>query len=165
MLLRSNLSVVIIDVCRVLSANHFEFLITKLEFLQLEGGVNSGVFLESNPHVIWRVYLFEIFVLDLIHIFLNFLKFVKLCGFEGCRSLFQFVCHFFVIQAEVNIDDITIFHRYTLLANELLFDRCDHFLLEFADWGLVIVKITRLQELLVEFLSQSCLGRVVVNSH
>ena len=65
----------------------------------------------------------------------------------------------------MNIDDIAIFHWYTFLANELLFDRCDHFLLEFADWRLVIVKITRRQELLVEFLSQSRLRRVVVNSH
>ena len=83
MLLRRDLSIVIIDVSGVLGANHFEFLIAKLEFLQIESGINSGVFLESNPHVIWRVYLFEILVLYLIHVLLNFLKFVKLSGFEG----------------------------------------------------------------------------------
>ena len=124
--LRSDLSVVKVYVSWVQSASKFEGLITKLEFLQIASRINSSIFLEGNPHIIWRVYLLEIFFLDLNHIILNISKLVKFTGFEGCCSLFQLVCHFLVTEAEVNVDDVTIFHRYTLLANELLFDRSDH---------------------------------------
>ena len=124
--LRSDLSVVKVYVSWVQGASKFEGFITKLEFLQIACSINSSIFLEGNPHIIWRVYLLKIFFLDLNHIILNISKLVKFTGFEGCCSLFQLVCHFLVIEAEVNVDDITIFHRYTLLSNELLFDRSDH---------------------------------------
>ena len=88
MLRARDLSVVKVDVSGVLCASHFEGLIAKLEFLQIKAAINTCVSLKGHPHVIWRVYLIKIFVFELSHFLLNFLKFVKLGRTKDCRSLY-----------------------------------------------------------------------------
>ena len=64
-LLGGDLSIVKLDVGGVLGAFHFEGVITELELLQIEAGINSRIFPKRDPHVVWRVYLIELLVLDL----------------------------------------------------------------------------------------------------
>ena len=64
-LLGGDLSIVKLDVGGVLGAFHFEGVITELELLQIEAGINSRIFPKRDPHVVWRVYLIKLLVFDL----------------------------------------------------------------------------------------------------
>ena len=75
--------------------------------------------------------------------------------------------HLFIVEAEVNVDNICLLQRYILVANQLLLDGLDEFILESCYWRLTssLHKHFIPKEIVVGCRSESCLHCVVVYCH
>ena len=75
--------------------------------------------------------------------------------------------HLFIVESEVNVDNICLLQRYILVANKLFLDGLDEFILKSCYWSLIcsLHKHSILEEIVVDCRFEPCLHRVIVYSH
>ena len=75
--------------------------------------------------------------------------------------------HLFIVEAEVDVDNICLLERYVLVARKLLLDGLDEFILESCYWRLTssLHKHVIFKEIVVDRRPEPCLHRVIVYCH
>ena len=156
-----NLTILELDVSRVLCTLNNEFVIVKLEFLLLEGSLDRHIRLIGDPHVVRSVNLIQMIILELLHLVRNAPNLLELCSFQSLSTLLQLVQHPAIVEAKVDVHDLIAVHLK--LARDLL----SHALFELHYWDrfrIVLVR-QRLDEVGVYLGFELGLSRVVVHRH
>lgn len=140
--------------------------IVEFEMLDFKGGTDGRVMFENDPHVVWRVDLVKLLILDRGHFFLDLHQVIELGFFQSICAFRKLVGEDLVVEGEVDIYDLRGFRSHIIGLLDLSSDGLDKLFLELNDGNFFSTEASSsFNEVLEDFLVELALRCVVIDRH